>query len=276
MARHIKRAHEFNYNNDLENILNKFKKSGYFSKNDQVLLNKIGGPNFFNLLIDKIDGIIDFFNRYDGIDVENILMDIFDERFYSMQSTCEISTSPKCIFSGRPPLFNIEHNTLLSLDDEYWKTDEKDIYLISKLLPKLKNVKTSYSLYQSDNNKLSLIFEIQPQVSVSINLKEFFNTNKWEIWNQYYRYEDFLSIFTLNGITYNEYNHNNIKKNIEKRLSRFIDVESRAKTISSNFTPLKFILNNDIEETQTEWGLVTQEKQNRILTSSRIEIYFDI
>lgn len=289
MGRHIKRVQEFNYTEELNNIINKFKKSGYFSKNDQQLLANLSGcPNFVEEFDNKLEDIIKFFNKYDPMEFENILMDIFDECYYILNVSCSIYPL------DTKEIWQSDVRELVNLGDQtgweiYWNNiPDKMSILVPEILSKLNygKIDPKYS-WKKEKNYLKLATKLQPKISVSIIHRDY-PYGEDSIFPEWNEEEEYLNQVITKGITYHEYkdNDNKLAKKIGNRLSLFTGSEAYTNTNitpSPIFTPLKVTYEEHTEEGgwreriyQSDYGIVTEEKKNRILLSGKISILFKI
>jgi len=206
--RHIKRPIEFNNKDKVNHIIAKFKKSGYISKSDQKVLDKVGyGDGFVDDISNTIDDLILFFDKYDEMEWENMLMEFFDTKPYTYNATCYIKlTDGLASWQRGNPEFSI------LLTEEYWSSDNKKEFLLSRVLKKINETKY---------NKLI----ISPRVLIRATHRDY--GNYWD--------DDVFP----NGIMYKDQQY--LSKSICRRCESFIpeieDVHVTANNSSYSRTP---------------------------------------
>lgn len=187
MARHIKRVIEFDNKKKVDHIIAKFKKSGYISKSDQKILDQIGyGVGFVDDISNKIDDLIVFFDKYDDMEWENMLMEFFDTKPYTYVALCSIKLSD--YFYSSDKSFNIQ------LTPEYWESEDKKEFLLTRVLKKINDTKY---------NRLV----ISPEVVIRIVHRDY---------NNYWDWDEILP----SGIMYRD--EQDLVKNISRRCQSFI------------------------------------------------------
>ncbi len=188
--RHIKRSIEFDNKGKVDHIIAKFKKSGYISKSDQKILDQVGyGEGFVDDISKKLDDLILFFDKYDDIEWENMLMEFFDTKPYTYVAMCSIKLWDAVTSWKRDnPVFNIP------LNPEYWTSDDKKEFLLSIVLKKINDTKY---------NRLM----ISPEVVIRIVHRDY--ANYWD-WDE----------IIPTGIMYKD--ERDLVKNISRRCQSFI------------------------------------------------------
>lgn len=216
MGRHIKRVIEFDNKEKVDNIIAKFKRSGYISKSDQKILDKIGyASTSIDSISDDLDKIIPFFDKYDEMEWENILMEFFDGTSYNFSAQCYIILKELASYNS-----NINN---IILDNNYRANLNKKEYLLSEIL-KIMN--------QTKYKRLS----IYPRVTININHREYF----FDYNNGGYQYP--TEGMTYIGLT-------TLNENIKKRSSLFmkcisdISISSR----STNWSPINYSEDNNMD-----------------------------